>query len=124
MAKDNYYYYSDHGYSGHSDIVATLTGTESFNTICSFKKPLIVDTHSDIVATWHALLCQKYELAIPKYIYYRDLPLITYALRERGDKLFYCMLHAQKKEGGPNSMLYCVLNTKASYLKLFILLSL
>ena len=32
-------------YSGHSDIVATLGGTESFPIISSLNKPLIVDTN-------------------------------------------------------------------------------
>ena len=37
--------YSGHGYSGHLDIVASLAGTESFSTISSLNKPLIVAVH-------------------------------------------------------------------------------
>ena len=34
-----------HGYSGHSYIVGTLPGTESFSIISSLNYPLIVATH-------------------------------------------------------------------------------
>ena len=37
--------YSDHGYSGYSDLVANLAGTESFTIISSLNKSLKVATH-------------------------------------------------------------------------------
>ena len=40
-----YFGYSGHGYCGHLDIVATLAGTESFPTIFSLNKSLIVATY-------------------------------------------------------------------------------